>query len=115
MAVINRRFDVYIVASISGTLYVGVSNNLLKRIWQHKQGETEGFTKRYEVNRLIYFESFDDIRTAINREKQLKGWSRRKKIWLIERVNLRWEDLSRGWYDDRGPSTPFGTAELRSG
>jgi putative endonuclease len=80
---------VYIVASISGTLYVGVTNNLLKRIWQHKQGEMEGFTKRYEVNRLIYFESFDDIRIAINREKQLKGWSRRKKIWLIERVNPR--------------------------
>ena len=60
MAVINRRFDVYIVASISGTLYVGVTNNLLKRIWQHKQGKMEGFTKRYEVTRLIYFESFDD-------------------------------------------------------
>ena len=89
MAVTNRRFDVYIAASISGTLYVGVTNNLLKRIWQHKQGEMEGFTKRYEVNRLIYFESFDDIRTAINREKQLKGWSRRKKIWLIARVNPR--------------------------
>jgi len=68
------------------------------------------------VNRLIYFESFDDIRTAINREKQLKGWSRRKKIWLVERVNPRWEDLSRQWYDDdRGPSTPFGSAVLRSG
>ncbi len=84
MAAINRRFYVYIAASISGTLYTGVTNNLLKRIWQHKQGETEGFTKRYEVNRLIYFESFDDIRTAINREKQLKCWSRRKKIWLID-------------------------------
>ena len=94
MATTNRHFYVYIAASISGTLYVGVTNNLLKRIWQHKQGETDGFTKRYEVNRLIYFESFDDIRTAINREKQLKGWSRRKKIWLSERVNPRWEVLT---------------------
>jgi putative endonuclease len=97
-------FYVYIAASISGTLYIGVTNNLHKRIWQHKQGALEGFTKQYEVNRLIYFESFDDIRTAINREKQLKGWSRRKKIWLVERVNPSWEDLSREWYDDRGPS-----------
>ncbi|MGA2961041.1 MAG: GIY-YIG nuclease family protein [Candidatus Korobacteraceae bacterium] len=116
MAATTRHFYVYIAASISGTLYIGVTNNLHKRIWQHKQGAFEGFTKQYEVNRLIYFESFDDIRTAINREKQLKGWSRRKKIWLVERVNPRWEDLSRQWYDDdRGPSTPFGSAVLRSG
>jgi putative endonuclease len=115
MAATTRHFYVYIASSISGTLYIGVTNNLHKRIWQHKQGALEGFTKQYEVNRLIYFESFDDIRTAINREKQLKGWSRRKKIWLVERVNPSWEDLSREWYDDRGPSTTFGSAELRSG
>ena len=115
MAATSRRFYVYTVASISGTLYIGLTNKLHKRIWQHKQGEIEGFTKRYEVKRLLYFESFDEVRTAINREKQLKGWSRRKKVWLIEQFNPGWQDLSREWYDDRGPSTPFGSAELRSG
>jgi putative endonuclease len=93
-----KRFYIYILASISGTLYVGVTNSLLRRIWQHKQGEIEGFTKTYRVDRLIYFESFDDIRTAINREKQLEGWSRKKKIGLIEQKNSKWIDLSRECY-----------------
>ena len=86
----DRRFHIYILASSSGTLYIGVTNNLVKRVWQHKQGEIAGFTKTYAVDRLVCFESFVDIRTAINREKQLKGWMRAKKISLIERENPGW-------------------------
>jgi putative endonuclease len=90
---------VYILGSISGTLYVGMTNNLYRRIWQHKQHEIEGFTKEYGVDRLLYWFSFDDVRNAIDGEKQLKGWRREKKIALIESMNPGWEDLSRGWYE----------------
>lgn len=99
-----RHCSVYILGSISGTLYVGMTNNLHRRVWQHKQHQTEGFTKEYGVDRLLYWFSFDDVRNAIDREKQLKGWRREKKIALIESVNPHWEDLSRGWYQDTGAS-----------
>ena len=67
------RFYVYIMGSLSGTLYIGMTNNLQKRVWQHKQYEIEGFTQQYEVDRLLYWESFDDVRVAINREKRCCG------------------------------------------
>jgi len=105
------RFYTYILGSISGTLYIGMTNNLARRVWQHKQHEIAGFTAKYEVDRLLYFESFDDVRTAINREKQLKGWTRQKKIVLIEKLNPSWIDLSKEWYDDRGPSTSLRSAQ----
>jgi putative endonuclease len=106
------RFYTYILGSISGTLYIGITNNLARRVWQHKQHEIAGFTARYGVDRLLYFESFDDVRTAINREKQLKGWTRQKKIALIEARNPQWVDLSREWFEsDRGPSTPLRSAQ----
>ena len=106
------RFYVYIVGSISGTLYIGMTNNLARRIWQHKQHEIAGFTAKYGVDRLLYFESFDDVRTAINREKQLKSWTRKKKIVLIETRNRSWIDLSQQWFEgDRGPSTPLRSAQ----
>jgi putative endonuclease len=106
------RFYTYILGSISGTLYIGMTNNLARRIWQHKQHEIAGFTARYGVNRLLYFESFDDVRTAIHREKQLKGWTRQKKIGLIEARNPSWIDLSQEWYNGaRGPSTPLRSAQ----
>jgi putative endonuclease len=92
------RFYVYIVSSISGTLYIGMTNNLQKRIWQHKHGIFNGFTYRYEVDRLLYFEEFLEVRNAIAREKQLKGWKRSKKITLITEKNPQWLDMSRGWY-----------------
>jgi putative endonuclease len=107
---LGQHYFVYILASTAGTLYIGVTNNLHRRIWQHKQGEIEGFTKKYRVNRLVYHESFDDVRNAIDREKQLKRWTRAKKIWLFERVNPSWLDLSSGWYE-RGPSTPLRSAQ----
>lgn len=103
----EKHYFVYILASLSGTLYIGVSGNLHRRVWQHKQHEVEGFTKEYEVDRLVYWEDFGNVHNAIHREKQLKGWRREKKIALIESENPQWKDLSKGWYDDRDPSIPL--------
>jgi putative endonuclease len=89
----------YIVASRSRTLYVGMTSNLQKRIFEHKDGAFGGFSSRYNCNRLVWFEIYDDPQKAINREKQLKGWRREKKIVLIEKANPMWRDLSEGWYD----------------
>jgi putative endonuclease len=85
---------VYILASKkNGVLYIGVTNDLLRRISEHKSGEVEGFTNRYHVKRLVYYEVFDDIRDAIQREKALKAWQRQWKIELIERDNPDWQDM----------------------
>ncbi|MFP5234834.1 MAG: GIY-YIG nuclease family protein [Acidobacteriota bacterium] len=89
----------YIMASRSHTLYIGVTGNLEKRVFQHKWGEIEGFTSRYNCDRLVWFEAHQDVQKAIAREKQLKGWLRAKKIALIEKTNPAWVDLSREWYD----------------
>ena len=92
-------YFVYILASgRNGTLYVGVTNSLSKRVWQHRHGEQSGFAHRYGVTRLVYFEEFRDVENAIAREKQLKAGSRRKKVALIEASNSEWKDLSEGWY-----------------
>jgi len=91
------KFWVYIMSSGSGTLYVGMTNDLYKRVHQHKTGEIEGFSSKYHCDRLVYWESFDEVVNAINREKQLKGWRRSKKIALIESMNPRWEDLAEKW------------------
>jgi putative endonuclease len=89
----------YIVASRSHTLYVGVTGDLQKRVFEHKWKEHEGFTERYNCDRLVWFETHGEIRNAIAREKQLKGWRREKKIALIEKTNPAWVDLSKDWYD----------------
>jgi len=94
----QKSYYVYILASISGTLYIGITSTLEERLFKHKEGLDDGFTKKYGVNRLVYFESFDDVRKAIDREKQLKGWRRAKKIALIEKSNPQWKDLSADWY-----------------
>ncbi len=87
-------YYVYILASgLGGTLYVGVTGNLIGRVYQHKAGAVEGFTKKYKVNRLTYFEIFEDIEAAIKREKRLKRWNRAWKVELIERQNPNWVDL----------------------
>ena len=91
------EFWVYILTSRTGTLYVGVTGYLGTRIIQHKIDSIEGFTKKYKVHRLVYYESYEHIMTAIRREKQLKGWRRDKKITLIEKVNPRWMDLAENW------------------
>ncbi|HUB51396.1 MAG TPA: GIY-YIG nuclease family protein [Terracidiphilus sp.] len=89
----------YIVASRSHTLYIGVTGNLQMRVFQHKWKEYEGFSSKYNCDRLVWFEGFQDVHLAIAREKQLKGWRREKKIALIEKLNPAWVDLSKDWYD----------------
>ncbi len=85
---------VYILASKpNGTLYIGVTSDLVKRTWQHKNNIIEGFTSKYDVHMLVYFEQFDSIVDALMREKQLKTWQRRWKIRLIEKRNPQWQDL----------------------
>jgi putative endonuclease len=96
-----KTYYVYILASKqNGTLYVGFTNDLRRRMYEHKNGIIEGFTKKYGVNRLVYFEESADVNAAIRREKQIKGWRRDKKIALIESINPDWEDLSREWFVD---------------
>jgi putative endonuclease len=90
----EHQYWVYIVASRSGTLYIGITNSIDRRMREHKSGEIEGFSSKYHCDRLVYFESFDDVHKAIGREKQLKGWRREKKIGLIEGRNPRWEDFA---------------------
>ncbi len=92
-----RRFHVYIMANGARTLYIGVTGNLVQRIQQHRDGLVPGFTSRYGVNRLVYAEEADSAIAAIAREKQLKGWVRRRKIALIEAVNPEWKDLAQEW------------------
>ena len=93
-----KQYYVYIMTSKSGTLYTGVTSDLGVRVYQHKNKTFPGFTKKYNVNRLVYFETFSQVQDAIAREKSIKGWLRKKKIALIESTNPTWADLSEGWY-----------------
>ncbi|MGA3006993.1 MAG: GIY-YIG nuclease family protein [Opitutaceae bacterium] len=96
----HKSYWVYILTNKPhGTLYIGVTNSLDRRIWQHKTKALEGFTKRYGLDRLVYFEEFRDVTNAIYREKELKGWLRHKKIDLIQKGNPFWRDLSEGWFE----------------
>ncbi|MFQ5470323.1 MAG: GIY-YIG nuclease family protein [Gammaproteobacteria bacterium] len=89
-----KRPVVYMLASKrNGTLYIGVTSDLIKRVWEHKQGLVDGFSKKYRVHRLVYFEQYEDMSTAITREKQLKKWNRAWKIKLMENENSDWRDL----------------------
>ena len=92
-----NTYFVYILANRSGTLYVGVTNNLARRLYQHRHKLIPGFTSDYNIDRLIYFECSGDVRAAIAREKQIKRWRREKKVALIESVNRDWHDLSEKW------------------
>jgi putative endonuclease len=92
-----KQFSVYILASKrNGTLYTGISSNLKQRIYEHKQNLVDGFTKKYQVHTLVYYESHDNAESAITREKQIKAWRRAWKLQLIEKMNPEWRDL----YDD---------------
>jgi len=82
----------------SGTLYTGVTDNLERRVYEHKSKLIKGFTKRYNITKLVYYEMTNDVQSAIQREKQIKGWLRKKKIVLIEAVNPKWMDLSEEWF-----------------
>jgi putative endonuclease len=88
------RFYVYIMASKSRRIYTGVTNNIDRRVAQHKRGEIEGFTQGYKINRLVYLEKYQYVQTAIRREKQIKGWDRVRRVALIERENPTWDDLA---------------------
>ena len=94
-----RTYFVYIMTNRSKTLYTGVTNNLVRRVREHKTGNGSGFSAKYRLDRLAYFERFEDIRNAIEREKTIKGWLRVKKIALIVSVNPAWRDLSLEWYE----------------
>jgi putative endonuclease len=90
----ERQYYVYILASKrNGTLYIGVTGNLIKRIYEHKNNLVEGFTKKYKIHLLVYYESTNDVRSALSREKQLKKWNRRWKLRIIEEFNPEWKDL----------------------
>jgi putative endonuclease len=93
----EKRYYVYIMASRSLNFYTGVTNSIYHRTLQHKSGEVDGFTKKYNINRLVYYEVFEHIGNAIAREKQIKAWTRAKRIALIKTMNPAWQDLAEGW------------------
>ena len=93
------EYYVYILTNSSRTLYVGVTNDLVRRVYQHRQKFVEGFTKKYNVSWLVYYEQTQDVKAALFRERQIKGWRREKKVELVDVMNLEWRDLSAGWYE----------------
>jgi putative endonuclease len=105
-----KTFYVYMMTNKSRVvLYTGITNSLEVRTWQHRSRAVEGFTKKYHVDRLVYYESFDDPGDAISREKEIKGWRRSKKNALVETLKPKWDDLSAMLYEDmRGPSHSLG-------
>ena len=96
-------YFVYIMAGKSGTLYTGVTNDLARRVYEHRRKLLPGFTSRYNITRLVYFEATPDVRAAIAREKQIKRWRREKKVALIESANRDWTDLARDWFAEEAP------------
>ena len=100
MGYVKKGYSVYILTNKrNGTLYLGVTGRLWERVLEHKNGVKEGFSKRYGLKRLVYFETFEDVNNAIRREKQLKAGSRSRKLELIEKDNPTWSDLSGDWYE----------------
>jgi len=97
---VARQYYVYILSNDSRMLYVGVTGDIERRMSEHKLKLIDGYTKRYNLTRLVYYEDYDRVQDAIAREKQLKGWLRRRKIELIEEDNPLWEDLAEDWFDD---------------
>ena len=94
-----RTYWVYIMSNQAKCLYTGMTGDLHRRVYQHKKKLLPGFSSRYNFHLLVFFESTSDARVALNREKQIKGWSRRKKLELIRGSNPAWEDLAKDWYD----------------
>ena len=92
-----KHYYVYIMSSRSKTLYTGVTNNLIRRVFEHKQGVGSQFTRKYRIMRLVHFEETQDVQAALTREKQIKGWTRAKKLQLIDADNPEWKDLSADW------------------
>jgi putative endonuclease len=101
----EKRYYVYMLQSASRrALYIGMTSNLRERVFQHKNHRWEGFTGDYNAVRLVYWESCDEVHKAIGREKQLKGWRREKKLWLIARQNPQWRDLAADWFESEAPA-----------
>ncbi len=96
-----KSYYVYIMTNKSKTLYTGVTNNLERRVYEHKNKLVPGFTNKYNITKLVYYEETNDVQAALAREKQIKGWLRSKKIALIESENPEWKDPSREWYDEQ--------------
>lgn len=90
----NKQYFVYILRNNSGTFYIGITNNLIRRIWEHKEKLVDGFTQKYHIDKLVYYEIYQDPATAIEREKQLKNWNRKKKIELITKQNPKFEEIN---------------------
>ena len=100
-----REYYFYMMASYRRALYAGVTNDLTRPVYEHQQKFVEGFTKNYNVTKLVYYEAANSIEAAFEREKQVKGWLRSKKIAIIESVNPYWEDLAKEWYQET-PTAP---------
>jgi putative endonuclease len=94
-----KKYFVYVMTNRSKTLYTGVTNSLIRRVHEHKLGTGSAFAAKYKLDRLVYYERFEDVHRAIGREKEIKGWLRIKKIALIVSVNPTWSDLSLEWYE----------------
>ena len=97
---VPREYYVYILSNTHRTIYTGVTRDLSRRVFEHKHVFVPGFTAKYGIDRLVYFESTSDVRAALAREKQVKAWTRAKRVMLIESLNPGWEDLNAGWYGD---------------
>ena len=94
-----KNYYIHIMTSQYGILYIGMTNDIKKRVYQHKNHLTPGFTEKYNIDKLLYVETMSDAVSAINREKQLKKWRREKKVALVDSQNPDWKDLSEGWYE----------------
>ena len=107
-----KHYYVYMMTNWTGeVLYIGVTNDLERRVYEHKNKIIEGFTEKYNVTNLVYFEETNSVESAIKREKQIKNWSRKKKDFLINKLNPDWKDMSIDWYED--PSTSLGMTTHR--
>jgi len=96
----EKQYFVYITTNATRTLYIGMMDNLERRLWEHKTKAVEGFSKTYNMGWLVWYAATNDVREAIAAEKRLKGWTRAKKVALIEAENPTWQDISEGWYDN---------------
>ena len=108
-----NHYYVYIMSSYRGTLYTGVTSDLERRVYEHRQQIKHGFTSKYKVSKLVYYDHTDDVKSAIAREKQIKGWVRSKKVALIESLNPEWMDLAETW--NRGSPATAPDPSRRSG
>jgi putative endonuclease len=103
---VRKHYYVYIMASRTKTLYTGITNNLERRVDEHRSGVYGGFTSKYRIGRLVYYEAMTNAWEALQREKQIKSWRRSKKIEMIESTNPEWDDLSATWYERNDDSSP---------